>query len=107
MKQAGVPAPDTPGPAPPRRLSPPPSMKQAGVPAPGMPGPAPPRLSATILSQGPLPPIVEEEAGEVAAAEGSDTEPSEESETVSIDWSEDGEAGKDDAAWPDEEIDEE
>ena len=37
----------------------------------------------------------------------SDTEPSEESETDSIDWSEDGEAGKDDAAWPDEEVEEE
>ena len=97
MKQAGVPAPDTPGPAPPQRLSPPPSMKQAGTPAPGTP--------ATILSQGPLPPIIEEEAG--AAAEGSDTEPSEESETASVDWSEDADAGKDEAAWPDEDIDEE
>ncbi len=72
-------------------------MKQAGTPAPGTP--------ATILSQGPLPPIIEEEAGE--AAEGSDTEPSEESETASVDWSEDADAGKDDAAWPDEENDEE
>ena len=37
----------------------------------------------------------------------SDTEPSEESETDSIDWSDDSEAGTDDAAWPDEDADEE